>query len=326
MALDHVAELRVKLRREQDGLAPRLPAPTLTQALEKWVRAVVGSLTEKHINDRIYTLQRHLSPVLDLPLNQLDTARMDELRVAYLSGKWKSPNWNRNIREKPHSPGGWNRIRRHLVALINWCIDRELLREMPFRGKPLKIQERMPLIVWPEDVSTFLTIVEGLTCSQDVRTAIRLQVQLGLRENEALSARWEDFIERLGVYRPDKTKNRKSREIALPSGLLEYLRKNHGGATHGLLMPSKIGSERPHEAGYTSEAVMWAGKLLDIQGLHPHSLRATFATAHWEAGTPLSQIMSMLGHRDSKTTMIYINHRPKDSVDAQNSVAKVMGL
>jgi len=49
-----------------------------------------------------------------------------------------------------------------------------------------------------------------------------------------------------------------------------------------------------------------------IDGLHPHSLRATFATAHWEAGTPLSQITAMLGHRDPNTTMIYINQRPRD--------------
>jgi integrase len=147
-------------------------------------------------------------------------------------------------------------------------------------------------------------------------------VQLGLREDEALNTLWEGFDERQGVYRLAKTKNRETREIALPPGLMDYLRARHGWATQGLL----LGSGEPHKAGYTSDTVAQAGRKMDIEGLHPHALRATFATAHWEAGTPLSQITAMLGHKDPKTTMIYIRQRPRDASAAQKKVAENMGL
>lgn len=63
-----------------------------------------------------------------------------------------------------------------------------------------------------------------------------------------------------------------------------------------------------------------------IHGLHPHVLRATFATAHWEAGTPLSLITAMLGHEDPQTTMGYIRQRARDAKKAQTKVAESMGL
>jgi len=34
----------------------------------------------------------------------------------------------------------------------------------------------------------------------------------------------------------------------------------------------------------------------------------------------------MLGHLDPKTTMIYINQRPRDTIDAQEQAVKNMGL
>ena len=323
LALDYVAELKVRARRESDGLVVSVAAPTLEQALEKWAAAERGSVTEKHLNDRLSCLRRHLAPVLGLPLNKLDTGKLDDLRTAFLAGEWMGEGWKAES-ARARTPGGWNKIRRHIVALVNWCIDRELLQAMPFRGRPLKSQEKTPLIVWPEDVWKFLGIVDSVTRSQDIRTAIRLQVQLGLRENEALGARWDGFVERLGVYRPPDTKNRKVREIALPPGLMDYLRLHHGRGQHGLLLPTTEG--KAHVAGYTKKALASAGKLLGIVGLHPHSLRATFATAHWEAGTPLSQITAMLGHSSPQTTMIYINQRPRDAVEAQGRVAQNMGL
>jgi integrase len=120
-----------------------------------------------------------------------------------------------------------------------------------------------------------------------------------------------------------KSKNREVREIALPPGLLEYMRANHGDAREGLVLGGESGR---HWIGYTARAVGKAGEALGIRGLHPHALRATFATAHWEAGTPLGQVTTMLGHKSPATTMIYIRQRPRGAAEAQAKVAAVMGL
>lgn len=44
---------------------------------------------------------------------------------------------------------------------------------------------------------------------------------------------------------------------------------------------------------------------LNIEQLHPHALRHTFATHHLEKGTTLEEIKTMLGHKNYNTTLIY---------------------
>lgn len=162
LALDYVADLRRAANREKDGLPPEVQIPTLRKALEAWKMAETGSLTEKHVTDRVYTLSRHLEEVLDLPLDKLDTSRLDAIRADYLAGVWRTPNWHPKT-SRPRTPGGWNHVRRHLVGLVNWCYTRGLLATLPFRSKPLKVQEKAAPIIWPEKVSTFLTHLESTT-------------------------------------------------------------------------------------------------------------------------------------------------------------------
>ena len=69
-----------------------------------------------------------------------------------------------------------------------------------------------------------------------------------------------------------------------------------------------------------------AGATLGIEGLHTHRLRATFATAHFEAGITLQQIMLMLGHDKPQTTLRCIETRQKDAVQARDKVAEAMGF
>jgi integrase len=322
LALDFLVGLKARTAREKAGLeGPARPkaVPTLAEALERWVAAVEGAWTPKHIQDRLYTVRRHCATVLAVPLDKLDAERMDALRVQYLAGEWKGQGWRAG---RKRTGGGWNRVQRHVYGIINWAIQRKMLAARPFRSQPLKIQEEVEPTLWPEDAAHFFEAVCRVAYSRDVRTAIRLMVQLGLRENEALGVRWEGFSERQGVYCPAKTKDREVREIAVPPGLMEYLKAMHGEGRRGLILGDGVG----HVAGYTSNAVKRAGEMLGIDGLHPHALRSTFATAHWEAGTPLSQITAMLGHNDPQTTMGYVRQRPRDAAEAQAKVAGVMGF
>jgi integrase len=200
-----------------------------------------------------------------------------------------------------------------------------MLQQKAFKGRTVKAQERVRPALWPELVGYFLAMVDGLTAEQDMKTAIHLMVRLGLRESEALGARWEWFDQRRGVYQLGQTKNRKRREIALPPGLFEYLQNAHGRHESGLVLRGQ-GPNGQHGAGYTKTIIGIAGQLVGIEGLHPHGLRAAFATAHWEANTPLSQITAMLGHSAPQTTMGYIRQRDRDTFEAQNRVAQNMRL
>jgi len=324
-AREFLAELKAEAARQRAWLAvPVKPAAsvTLDEAIDMWVAASKGRVSDRHLEDRPYILRRHFGAVLHRPLTELDTAALDRVQAEYLAGERTGQGWGA---AKARKPSGWNNIRKDILALANWCVDRELLAAVPFKSKTIKGQKTMDATLWPELVPDFMEAVDRLARSEDKKTAILLMVSLGLRENEALGARWEGFDTRQGVYVPPDTKNRDVREIALPPGLYGRLREVHGtAAKHGPILPG--GSAKgAHVKGYTRTLVAKAGAAIGIKGLHPHCLRATFATAHWEAGTPLAQIMAMLGHADSPTTMRYIRQRPLDAAAAQAKVAKAMG-
>ena len=65
---------------------------------------------------------------------------------------------------------------------------------------------------------------------------------------------------------------------------------------------------------------------MGIQNLHPHVLRASFATGHFEVGTVLSQIQQMMGHASPETTLGYIFQRPVEQAISQERLAEKMGL
>jgi integrase len=295
--------------------------------LSDWSKAETGSLSNKHILDRVTSIESHFKEIIDWNCNLITTSKLDELRALYLSGKWIDKGW-KDGKARQRTAGGWNRLRRHLLALFRWAMVREKITEIPFKVQKVKVQEKVASIVWPEQVPAFLAAVDH-GCSIDTKTAIRVMIQLGLREDEALGLRWEWFDLIGGFYLMGDAKDREVREIDLPPGLGEWILANHSKKDKGLVLPAGTdddGNEFPHREGFTKKSITRGGEAIGTNGLTPHRLRATFATAHWEAGTGIGDLSAMLGHQDPQTTMGYIVDRSRSRREAQRKVAVLMGL
>nr|WP_320131961.1 site-specific integrase [uncultured Holophaga sp.] len=307
-------------------------APTLRAVLDEWTTAQAGAATDRHIRNVRDAVRLHLQELLELPIDQITTRAVEDARTHYLgtTGTCRRPGqegeWTLT-----HTLGGANKVVQHLRSVLGWAVRRGHLEAVPFKLPPLKPQEEIRPVVWPELVQGFLANADQghsrkVWAFPHSATAMRLMIGLGLRENEALDARWERLDRRRMVYQAPG-KNRGVREIAVPEWLLEHLDRVLGPTAAlptGLILADKDG--QPHKEGFTRKNCQRSAELVGVLGLHPHRLRASFATTHFEAGTPLSQIQQMMGHEDPETTMGYIVQRPKDQHLAQAKVAELMGF
>lgn len=308
-------------------LPESIQAPPLREVVAEWASVNRGVLSDRYIDQTIESLERHWTLISEEPMNEISTERVDKVRAAYLSSKGFKTLKGHRIKVN-HTLGGWNRQIRLLSSVFGWAIrDRNYLTVRPWHAKERKIQKVARPVVWPEQVQDYLCAVDAHTRKASIRLGVRMQLGLGLRESEAGSAEWEWLSWRQREYMPGATKNRKTRKIPIPDWLFDLLKaewNRQGRPSRGLILPDAEGDQKAR--GFTKNSIREAGDDLDIPGLHPHRMRATFATTHYEAGTPLSEIQQMMGHEKPETTLKYIEMRQVGAAEAQARVAKAMGF
>lgn len=301
--------------------------PTLLATAKEWASMHQGVHSERYLAQMVEAVETHFAPYKDTPIDQFTTEMMEGARKRYLATQGRKTLHGVEVRVG-HTIGGANRLIRLLSALYGWAIKkRKYIDRKPWDLTETKVQEVPRPIVWPEQVQSYLKAVDAHTAKLAIRMGIRIQIGLGLRESEAGGARWEWLSWRQSEYVPGETKNRRTRKVPIPAWLLGLFKKEwlrQGKPSRGLILPDMEGDQKAR--GFTKNATREAGEDLDIQGLHPHRLRATFCTAHFELGTPLSQIMLMMGHKRPSTTLKYIETRAKGAAEAQAKVAAAMGF
>lgn len=301
--------------------------PTLLETAKEFALVHDGVVSSRYRQQMVEAVERHLAPHKDLPLDQLTTEMLELARKQYLHSVGRKTLKSIEY-VVGHSTGGANRLIRLISALYGWAIkSRNYIESRPWTIQESRVQRAPRPVVWPEQVQGFLSAVEKRSKSKIIRLSIRMQIGLGLRESETATADWRWINWRSEVYSPGITKNRRTRQIPIPRWLLELLKavwEEAGKPAKGLILTYR--DEKTVYRGFTKNAVASAGNDIRIKGLHPHRLRATFATAHWENGTPLAQIVLMMGHEKPETTLRYIETRPKEAAEAQAKVARAMGF
>jgi integrase/recombinase XerC len=145
------------------------------------------------------------------------------------------------------------------------------------------------------------------------RAMIALMWRCGLRRSE-VTALWPADIDRpKATVRVRSGKGGKSRLLAFDSEVAPYLDKweHHRGKAgwtqdHPYFCTT---SGRPVAPRKLRDAVARAAKRSGItKRIHPHGLRHTFAMELMEEGVPLNVISKAMGHSNSGTTAIYLDH------------------
>jgi integrase len=225
--------------------------------------------------------------------------------------------------EAGRSPVTVNDMLKILKLLGNFAIKQGYIKQLPFMVQFLRVQKKPRPILGTTNTKQFLALVDQSARNSHIPIMLRVMIGLGMRESEVLGMRWEWFdIERC-TYTVGKAKGKEARVLPIP----DWLRL----AIHAMpktlsewVFPAEDG--KPHRPQFCRKVLQRVCKKLKLGNITQHRLRATFASLHAEAGTPITEIQGMLGHKNIATTMIYVETSLDAKRRAQDTLSQKLGL
>lgn len=188
----------------------------------------------------------------------------------------------------------------------------EISRELPTADLPLPAKpERLPDVISREDAARLLDqpFPQNPSGLRD-HAILEVLYGCGLRASELVglderSLRLEEGV--LRVY----GKGSKERLVpvlgAAAEALVRYLERGRGALVGRRPCPAVFLNARGGRLSRQSvhAIVERYGRVVGIRGLHPHTLRHSFATHLLEGGADLRVVQELLGHSDISTTQLY---------------------
>jgi integrase len=303
-------QLRLDIARGRLALKDTRKTLLLEEVHQEFLASKTASASPLYITSVNAHWRVWLEPILGkMPIDKIDAALLDQLRNALL--------------EAGRSQVFTNNVLITLRTHLNFAVKRGRLKKA-LKVELLRVQRKPRSTVPASRVQEFLTAIDHATKNPQVRVMVRVMLGLGLRSSEVAGMRWEWVDPEQRLYTVGRAKGKEARVLPIPSWLWVSLTTMTKGTLSGLIFPTKSG--KVHCPGFLRKPLMVAAKKLSLQHLTPHRLRASFASLHAAAGTPLSELRTMMGHKDYKTLWGYIEQTLDARRDAQEGLGRHLGF
>jgi len=191
-------------------------------------------------------------------------------------------------------------------------------------------EEGLPTVLGTRDVRRIICNLPTLQSKVFYLTLY----SLGLRLKEAITLKVDDIDKDRKVVHVRNGKGSRDRVIPLPAitlrGLRAYYRTHKN---HKLLFPA-LGHDQGKQAGTVDKPVSPNGvqgalrrtvrKLGIKKHVHPHVFRHSYATHMPEANVPIHHVQKLLGHKDLKSTMVYLHVTTRVKVHSDDIVRQII--
>ncbi len=184
-------------------------------------------------------------------------------------------------------------------------------------------RRRLPVVLSTEEVARLLRVASD---PRD-RAILMVLYGTGLRVGEVVGLRVADVDSRRMLIRVCHGKGDKDRYVKLSPRLLEALRDYYRQRRpKHWLFPRPTVPELPIQRNGVLKMVQRTARRAGIvaKRVGPHTLRHTYATHLLDAGCDLRTIQVLLGHRNIKTTAVYL-HVSQAKIDAAPSPLDRLG-
>lgn len=255
--------------------------------------------------------------------------------------KWTSPRWSqREIQtitktdiynlvfeemEPKFSPHTRKTILKQVRRIFQMAVEEGILNRNPCLGIQVKVPEVEQKVLSNDEVGIFLR--EAKTTSHRFYPIWTVALMTGMRCGELFALKWSDIdldtriisVSRqwtnMGGFGPTKTQ--RNRVVPISDDLLKFLKelklKREGNE---FVLPHFIEWKNGDQAKVTREFCETIG----ITPVKFHDLRATFITNLLSRGVSLARVMSIVGHRELKTTNGYLRKAGVEVKGATNEL------
>lgn len=169
----------------------------------------------------------------------------------------------------------------------------------------MRIDHKLPTVLSRQEIDALLDSTGDLK----YKAMFATMYSSGLRVSEVIHLHYEDISRTNMQIHVRESKSRMDRYTILSRGNLDILTEYwfQCGRPRDILFPNKF------TGGYLTVSTLEQAMRRSVRnaglpaGATPHSLRHSFATHLMEAGVDSRTIQALLGHRDPKSTEVYLH-------------------
>jgi integrase len=262
-------------------------APTVADLCARFEAEHVDKLRRRSQGDYRGIIHKEIMPAL----HKLKVAAVDFEDVDRL---------HRRISKR--APVRANRMLSVLSKMFALAIKWRLRPDNPCRGVERNREHARKRYLTPDELAR-LTTALAQHPDQQAANIFRLLLLTGARRSEVLSARWEQFDLKEGVWTKPATSTKQNAEHRIPlnAPARQLVAGLHKRDDEPWLFPGRAGRHRVNIERAWSPILRAAG----IADLHIHDLRHSYASALAGAGYSLPVIGALLGHSQPQTTARY---------------------
>ena len=166
------------------------------------------------------------------------------------------------------------------------------------------IEHKLPVVLSVDEVDRLLDATDDLK----YKAMFATMYSSGMRVSEVIHLHYEDISRNNMQIHVRNTKNRMDRYTILSNRNLALLTEYWFacGRPRNILFPNKFTGEYLTVSS-VEQVLRRSASAAGLSGVTPHCLRHSFATHLMEQGVEQRKIQSLLGHRDPKSTEVYLH-------------------
>lgn len=203
-------------------------------------------------------------------------------------------------------------ILKHIKRVFSMAVDEGVLTRNPAKGIKVKAAEVKKLVLNRVEIDVLLNEA-NLRCHRFYNHWV-LALLTGMRSGELYALQWSDVDIESGFISVNKawsrkngmgaTKSSMNRVVPISAVLKEFLISIR---PHGFSPSDPILDRFPEwTEGKQAQVLKEFCAGLGISTIRFHDLRATFITQLLLQGVPVAKVMTIVGHAQLKTTMVYV--------------------